>query len=104
KRRVPADARPKGHRRTAQTQHCQVQRERGAEEQAQKNQLRDSTAQPVYAVQGREAPLPPTPSPKRRGGAEGLAPPLRFGEGVGGRGFEAGVPADGLRPYWGAYV
>ena len=33
-------------------------------------------------------PLPPTPSPKRRGGQEALclSPPLRFGEGVGGRG------------------
>src|SRR5207249_10144901 len=35
-------------------------------------------------------PLPPTPSPRRRGGAErethGLSPPLRFGEGAGGRG------------------
>src|SRR5262249_41911382 len=32
------------------------------------------------------APLPPAPSPKRRGGAEGLPPPLRLGEGAGGRG------------------
>src|SRR5215470_9469806 len=51
---------------------------------------------------GGQQPLPPTPSPKRRGGAEEepralallpaagsgccLSPPLRFGEGVGGRG------------------
>src|SRR5262249_42930792 len=32
------------------------------------------------------APLPPAPSPRRRGGAEGFPPPLRFGEGAGGRG------------------
>src|SRR5262249_40926207 len=31
-------------------------------------------------------PLPPTPSPKRRGGAREVFPPLRLGEGVGGRG------------------
>src|SRR5262249_54095517 len=29
-------------------------------------------------------PLPPAPSPHRRGGADRLAPPLRFGEGAGG--------------------
>src|SRR5207248_10626646 len=37
-------------------------------------------------------PLPPAPSPKRGGGAEGetpvFPPPLRLGEGVGGRGSE----------------
>src|SRR6266511_3692982 len=32
-------------------------------------------------------PLPPAPSPKRRGGESPCAPPLRFGEGAGGRGF-----------------
>src|SRR5262245_3457304 len=37
-------------------------------------------------------PLPPAPSPKRRGGAERLTPPLRFGEGVGGRGSSATPP------------
>src|SRR5215468_9798507 len=29
---------------------------------------------------------PPAPSPRRRGGERSSAPPLRFGEGVGGRG------------------
>src|SRR5262249_3970077 len=29
-------------------------------------------------------PLPPAPSPRRRGGPDCLAPPLRFGEGAGG--------------------
>src|SRR5689334_3555085 len=33
------------------------------------------------------APLPPAPSPLRGGGADScLSPPLRFGEGAGGRG------------------
>ena len=69
-----------------------------------------------------KAPLPPTPSPTRRGGArsrkcwrsEGflrLAPPLRFGEGVGGRGCfynrtglfrlgrHRGADADGVKQF-----
>src|SRR5262249_57376034 len=31
---------------------------------------------------------PPTPSPKRRGGAEGLSPPLRSRDGAGGEGLD----------------
>src|SRR5262249_24855004 len=44
------------------------------------------------SIAGKE-PLPPTPSPRRRGG-ETSAPPLRFGEGVGGRG--SFIPAQPL--------
>src|SRR5205823_2646690 len=33
----------------------------------------------------------PHPSPKRRGEPEGLSPPLRFGEGAGGRGLAASI-------------
>src|SRR5262245_59113406 len=37
---------------------------------------------------GEGDPLPPTPSPQRRGGENaGSAPPLRLGEGAGGWGF-----------------
>ena len=50
----------------------------------------------LEALPGDREPLPPTPSPKRRGGAGISAPPLRYGEGVGGRGsggrFAVGPP------------
>src|SRR5262249_40639868 len=35
----------------------------------------------------RKDPSPPAPSPSRGEGADALPPPLRFGEGAGGRGF-----------------
>src|SRR5262249_52776756 len=42
-------------------------------------------SQPICSG-GAWQPLPPAPSPERRGGAEEFSPPLRLGEGAGGRG------------------
>src|SRR5207249_11174713 len=45
--------------------------------------LPNPSSHPILQLLCIPEPLPPAPSPKRRGGAEGLSPPLRFGEGAG---------------------
>src|SRR5689334_3555088 len=54
------------------------------------------------------SPLPPAPSPKRRGGERQLsAPPPRSGEGAGGRGAEqarSSTPQGGRRPLCGRWL